>query len=736
MTAIVRNHFPLRLPNALIPGIHASLDAAFAAQDHIYVARFGADRPELRGCSLILIGNRLGGEKVLDHHGIHTAFACLYRAYGAWRDGHDDEARRWVAEGLAVGGEDERLGRLSRLMERKTFRLVFHSDFGRADRLNGFLSIPGMEVVLTSHLIGGPERSLPLGQSIVTMVPPGAPVDMVLVDDFKVVPVGLRDLGAPVVVNPHDHEWYYEMLDEIMPEVDLVAAGSSWEVVELARGHGVPATVASYPISLRVPKVTGLKDIFLAKPNRAHDLVFTGGLTHDFYRDKRQRIVSLAQVDRRFSVRLLDAYLSDDGYDALMRDTRFTINSTRAANSISTRPYESLAHGALHLVEEENGFPYIFSEHFHCFPTYGMTDPVADVEGHLHNYGALIEKFLPQAGRLEAELTDLLPDDEHRRAMRFVRHMLFATQVEVGGRCKAQGPVPEPRRTWVCCNESWLLKSRPDQIERLREQTVSPNWVRRAIADVDVPDGNWLTPVWETVTHGLEEFPNSLGLAYTRALCVRWGGHPDQADILFSRVASGAMELRPNESFPRQLDQVNGYYWIADARIRQRCPELAQIVPEETVWRSYALNQQADMAITKGLTLTGGEAALQYAKAAGLLDRSLVMFPINENAQRLYLRALFGLANNGVPEWTEPFLAAFSAAKYNDYTVLHDFAPMAVHLLLQQQRLDEAQVVLDELNLYLSRTLITGFPCPEAILLARHYGMALRGAEEPSQVAV
>lgn len=735
MTAIVKNRFPIRLPNALIPGIHASLDAAFAAQDHIYVARFGTDRPELRGCSLILIGNRLGGEKVLDRHGIHTAFACLYRAYGAWRDGHDDEARRWVAEGLALGGEDERLGRLSRLMDRHAFRLVFHTDFARSDRLDGFRAIPGVEMVLTSHLIGGPDHSLPFGRSIATAVPPGAPIDLVLVDDFKMVPVGLRDLGAPVVVNPHDHEWYYEMLEEVMPEVDLVTIGSSWETVELSRAFGVPATIASYPFSLRIPKVTGLKDIFLAKPDRAHDLVFTGGITHDFYRDKRQRIVSLAKLDRCFSVRLLDAYLDDAGYDSLMRDTRFTINSVRASNSLNTRPFESLAHGALHLVEEENGFPHIFSEMFHCFPTYGQADPVGDVERHLRGYGELIEKFLPQAGLLEQELTDLLPDDEHRRAMRFMRHLLYMTQVEMGGICKAQGPAPEATRTWVPCNEPWLLRSRPDQVERLREQTASPHWVRRSIADIDIPGGNWMTPVWETVSRGMEEFPDSLGLAYTRALCVRWGGFPDQADILFEQVASGHMKLRRNESFPRQLDQVNGYYWITDARIRQRCPELEQIVPEETVWRSYALNQRADLAILKGLTLAGDEAVVQYAKAAALLERSLAMFSINENAQRLYLRALFGMANNGVPEWAEPFLAAFRAALHNDYTVLHDFAPMAVHLLLVGQRPAEAQAVIDELNNYLSRTLVTGYPCAEAILLARHYGLGVRGSEAPQAAA-
>ncbi|EME71556.1 hypothetical protein H261_02806 [Paramagnetospirillum caucaseum] len=730
MSAVKRIPFPLRLPNDRLEAVHPSLDAAFAAHDYVYVARFGAGRPELRGCALILLGNRLGGEKVLDRHGVDSAFVCLYRAYGAWRDGDEAAAKGWIAQGLALGGEDGRLERLEALIARKSFRVVFHSDFGRPERLSGFFEVPGVELILTSHMLGDEATSLPMGAPLSSKVPPGPPVDLVLIDDFKMMPVGLRELGAPVVVNPHDHEWYYEMLDEVMPEVDLVVNLSTWEEIELNRAFGVQGTTFFYPLSLKVPQVSGLKTAFDDKRERKCDIVFTGGVTHDFYRDKRQRIVSLARLDPKFDVRVVEGYLDYGHFYGLLSNSRFTINSVRATNSLSIRPFESLAHGALQLVEEESGVPYIFSEDFACFPRYRLEHSVADIEAHLGNYDAILAEFRPQTERMEAELNDLMPDAENLRAMRFLRHLFFMTEVEMGGIRKADQPLAAPvRREWVGITEPWLLSQRPDQARRVFDQTRSPFWVRRAIVSTVAFANDWIGHLYDAIVQGQAEFPESLGLEYTRALCLRLGGFTEVAEHAFKRVADGGLTLRPNESFPRQMDRLNGFYWLADAKVRDRCPDLAQLVPEEAVWRSYALNHRAEMAIERARTLSGNDALVEYARAAALADRSLTLFAVNESAQRLYVRAAFGLADNGLEEWFEVFRDNLAAAIDNDYTALHDLSPLAVHLLMERGRVAEAQVVIDRLGMYLKRTAVNAELCPEATELARRYGLPLRGVD-------
>lgn len=730
MSVIKRTPFPLRLPIDRLKAVHPSLETAFAAHDYVYVARFGMDEPELRGCALILLGNRLGGEIVLDRAEMRTVRTCLYRAYGAWRDGDDKAAQHWLAEGLALDETDEKLARLKALMARASFRVVMHSDFGRADRLIGFFHVPGVTLTLASHLLGSEEKTLRMGDPLSSMVAAGEKVDLVLIDDFKTMPVGLREMGAPVVVNPHDHEWYYEMLGELIPEVDLVVNLSTWEEVELNRAFGVQGTTFFHPLSLKIPPVSGLKRAFENRRERQCDIVFTGGVTHDFYRDKRQRIVSLARLDPKFDVRVIEGYLDYPIFYALLSNSRFTINSVRATNSLSIRPFESLAHGALQLVEEESGVPYLFSEDFACFPRYRLEHSVADIQRHLENYETILAEFMPQAERMERELNDMMPDEENLRAQRFLRHLFFMTEVEMGGVRKADKPLAAPvRREWVAVNEPWLLADRPNQSRRVYDQTRSPFWVRRALMAPSAYATDWIRHVYDAVQQGREEFPDSLGLEYARGLCLRLSRLPEFADECFRQVAEGELKLYPNESFPSQFDQVNGLYWLCDAKVRERCPSEQPLASEETVWRSYALNHRADLALGRARAAEGDAALKEYSRAVAFADRSLTLFPPNEAAQRLYLRAVFGLAAGGMDEWTEVFLANFSVAQDNDYTVLHDFAPLAVHLHMLRDDPAGGQKIIDDVARYLKRTALTQNPCPEAVELARKYGLPLRGVD-------
>lgn len=720
--------YPSRLSAAQLPRIHLSLEAAFAAHDYTYVARFAETLPELRGCALILLGNRVGGERLLERHQVNSARACFYRAYGAWCDGDAGGAARWLAEAGRLGGDGVKLARFAELLRRESFRLVLHSDCTRADRLAALVGCPGIEVVLTRQLAGDGPGTLPIGQSLASLVPAGAPIDLVLLDDFKLPPVGLGDLGAPVVVTLHDPEWTFGFLDEVMPEVDLLIGWGSWEIIELGRAFGKMCATDFYCFDGPAVQSRGLAQRFTETDGRTLDLLYTGGITHDFYRDKRQRVVSLARLDARFSVRMMEGFFNEADYAAMTRSARFTIASVRGFNSMASRPFDALTHGVIPIVERESAMPYLFSDRIGCFPTYDFDSAVADVEAHLDNYAALLAGFQQHAAMLEAEMQSLLPDDEGQRAERYLRHLLFLAKVEMEPIAVRRQP---PARVSVPFSEPTRLAAFPAQALRMDRHTAPPHWLRSALIRMVTKGDDWLLPVFTVIGEGLAAEPRSLALRYALGLCLRLGGNPTEADACFRQVAGGSLLLLPHDPFPWPLDRLNGLYWIADAQIRQRCSfDLEPLVAEDIVWRSYALGHRADLAIDRALAATASGSAntaiLEFAQAASLAEQSLDQFSYNEAVQRLALRAQFGLASNGAEGAAQMFLESFEAALANDYSILHDFAPMAIHLLLNRQQPAAAQAIFDDLRRYLERITLTRSHYvlyPEARPLAEAYNI-------------
>src|ERR1700744_4104906 len=120
--------YPRRIPESYIAKAYSSVEEAFEANDFLYVVRYGTNNPELRGCALLFLGNRVGVERVLDQHNIRTGRSFLYRACAAWIEGKNVEAQTWIAEGKACGGANGEITRLSSLVERKSFRIVVYND--------------------------------------------------------------------------------------------------------------------------------------------------------------------------------------------------------------------------------------------------------------------------------------------------------------------------------------------------------------------------------------------------------------------------------------------------------------------------------------------------------------------------------------------------------------------------------------------------------------------------------
>jgi hypothetical protein len=713
MTALKKYNFPLRVPARRFKGLYPSIEAAFAAHDHMYVVRFGAEHPELHGCALIMLGNRVGGERILDRHDVCTARACLYRAFGAWQDQNIEEARRWIAEGHRMGSDDVRFERLAKLIERQSFRMVFHSDFDGDHVLNLFRNMPGFDVVITRTLQPDGPGTLPIDKPLASIIPPGPPIDFILLDDFKLVPLGIGDLGAPVIANMHDHEWYYEFLDHVMSDIDWVQTIASGEIVEFKEAFDVGAINYFYPLILKTPDSVPLSKKFSDPGTRTIDLLSTGGIWHDFYRYKRQDILSLTQLDDRFAVRILGSYLSLDEFWQQQRNARFTIASSRSGNYCSTRALESLSCGALHLIEEENCFPYLFSEPFACFPVYRRNHVLKDVENHLHRYDEIMQQLQPQLPQLDAEFASVFQKDETNRVLRYLRHLLFMVQVDNDGKRKPSAAAA-PRRDRVYMNEHDYLLRAPAQMDRFIRQTRPPDFLRRALAMSrkffvqDKPPPEDVKILIDTLAEGLAVFPDSLALHYTIGLWQRLLGSDEAADKSFAGVTSGQLRLLPDDPVWTRCSPLNSLYWVNDAHIRARCPKGTEpLASAEHVLISYAWANRADILLQQAQEHSRAgrkaEAIADLLTVTTYVQKALDLFLCNDGAQRVYLFAALGLASLGRDEWGDIFLSSFEIACHNEYAFMTDFAMPAAQLLMQRQRLPEAKALLHNLKRYMDR---------------------------------
>jgi len=698
MSVIRPYDFPIRLSAANLKQVYASLEEAFAAHDHLYVTRFGAEHPELRGCALLAMGNRVGGERVLDRHNVRTARSCLYRAYAAWVEDDSDEARRWLTQGRAIGGEDGRLSRLASLVERRTFRMVFHWDFHGYNFLAAFQNLPGIEMITTRHLYGDTATALPSGQALASVVPQGAPIDLVLLDDLKMVPVGIGDLGAPVIVVIHDSEWYYDLLDHVSPDIDMLSVGATSEVAEAARPFGTNATTYFFPLHMSLPESGGATESLADVSNRKVDIFYSGSLGHDFYRYKKQSVLALAGIDSRFAIKIEETFFPINEFWQEMRHARFSFMTSRCCNYISTRAVESVVCGTFHLVEEEDGAPFFFSEPFACFPVYRRTHIREDVERHLNNYDNILTTFRQQLPQFEAEFKSVLPYDRPTRALRFLRHALFMTHVEKAVRPRVES---KPKRDMVYMNEvERLIHFPPSVAAHFVEQTKPVRGLRHAIAVRNLllaqkkTAEEALQGFKTALQEGIEETPDSLALHHTLGLCLLMLGQYDEADRSFAKVVAGDLRLAADDPPPMDVGRLNSLFWINDARIRERCPDTAlPLVPTKDVWISFAWANRAEVAIKRGA----------FADAAAFAKKSIELFLYNEDVHRLYLRAAYNLAAAGDAAWGDEFLQSFTAACHSDATILHDFAAPAFHVLMQKDRLLDAVKILEELKLYRHR---------------------------------
>ncbi|HEU0118527.1 MAG TPA: hypothetical protein VFR09_07830 [Alphaproteobacteria bacterium] len=208
------------------------------------------------------------------------------------------------------------------------------------------------------------------------------------------------------------------------------------------------------------------------------------------------------------------------------------------------------------------------------------------------------------------------------------------------------------------------------------------------------PDQEMFAAFEVALREGLAAQPDSMALYLMLGLCHWYQGRLDEAERDFAEVTSGALRLLPDDPMPIDLGNLVSFYWVNDARIREKCPsDTHALVSPEDVVKSYAWAYLAYIERRKSAIDQAYEAAAN----------SLELFPYNGEVQRIYLRTVFDYIAAGRREWESCFLEAYEAASYNDRTIMHDFAAPAYHVLKINGRDEEAEVLLEKLKLYLSR---------------------------------
>jgi tetratricopeptide (TPR) repeat protein len=220
-----------------------------------------------------------------------------------------------------------------------------------------------------------------------------------------------------------------------------------------------------------------------------------------------------------------------------------------------------------------------------------------------------------------------------------------------------------------------------------------------------------ITAVMDLIQEGLAACPDSLGLHYTLAYCQRLMGLMDQAEQTFSLVTAGNLRLRPDDPISGRLGRFNSWYWISDARIRQRCATFMDLLATpEDVMVAHAWASRADMALQRGRNMPSPnqkpEAIADFTRAASFAEKALDIFPQCDGAQEVYLTAAFELAARGDTTWGNIALNSFEAACFNDYTILSNFGMVAARLYMAGQRFAEAREVLEKMHKYVQRIIV------------------------------
>ena len=311
-----------RLGLDALEALYPSAEAALAAGDYGWVARYADTDSEPRGIALILLGNAHGGLGILSRLADPGPRARMFMALG-----------RWLADGRAIdtkelpGGEVVR--RLADLAAERPRKVLVLSNLQEGKKKSvsqkGLVElwnqVPGFEVHTAWFFGEEAEIRLSMAQGLAEVPDPGS-YDLVIHYQFEhLTPVGLEVFECPVVAVAFDPEPNIAEPAAQYRHYDAIVATSSQTHRELSIIGGPPCFVSLALLSpfpeTKIPAGGSDDEIRLAmaahQTEKSFDLLYSGAISNEdgYYLDKPWRLTRIGRM-KDVSKLICDGYLPFD----------------------------------------------------------------------------------------------------------------------------------------------------------------------------------------------------------------------------------------------------------------------------------------------------------------------------------------------------------------------------------------------------------------------------------------
>ena len=403
--------------------LHPAAEDAAAHGDYAWITRFATGDAELAGLALLVMGNPVGAARRLS-----TAPAGarrdLFRTLVDWvESGESGDAAACLAAAPPTAERDALAALLDRGGPQQVLFVGGPMDriAETAARFEGVWAAVGRPDPETGGVVVHPtvDEPPPLGSD--------REFDLIFVDPSHWLPHDLDAFRGPAVGFIGDLEWHFAHAPFRYRRFDALMALGSQGALEAATRFRRPAFVG--PIAAHI----GLQTVDAAflgpqagrawlSRSRPLDVVATGRQRHvaGLYFDKPVVNRALLACDERYAVKLLNGFLDESEYRAVMASARFVIASHRFALGQSWKVFEALGAGAMAIVDAASGAQGRFSEDFgviHAIRSHALDE---DLARHLDTWPRYAERFAARAEAFFAELASLVPPPE-RGAAQFLR---------------------------------------------------------------------------------------------------------------------------------------------------------------------------------------------------------------------------------------------------------------------------------------------------------------------------
>lgn len=325
-----------------------SAQNAFNDGNYVFAAQIADNHSIALAKSYIMFGYPEKGLELLEGAG-DVAEAHYYRAVAHWLLG-DREKCHSHAKALRSSFPDaEGIGLLQELIGRDRVNiLVMNREFDLAN------PDPERFRIVTAGFSPANDIPLELEDSAETLMSKLERIsfrpDFLFAyrPEYQLILKGLESLPFPKIAFITDYDSHlYQKFDDF-DRFDMFVVFSGVEHFEVARLFDKP--VFTHILTHSVPGKRSNPESRAAE--RRFDIHVTGSSFRSFFADKSSYFYALTQLDRKYSIRIDDGFLSTSAYHSSLEDTRFVPTYVRFYGGLPTRGVEAIACGARVLYPE------------------------------------------------------------------------------------------------------------------------------------------------------------------------------------------------------------------------------------------------------------------------------------------------------------------------------------------------------------------------------------------------